>query len=69
MKPAYPDDLIRGAKARKRISNQKIADKKQMSTATVSKICNGKTNVELESLIKVADVLGFTVEIQFKKAA
>ncbi len=68
MKSVYPDDLIRGAKATRRISNSKIAIARKMSTATVSKICNGKTNVELGSLVKVAEELGFSVEIRFKKA-
>lgn len=69
MKKIYRDDLIRSAKAARRITNKKIASSNQMSTTTVSKICNGKTNVELESLRKVAEELGFEIEIQFKKKA
>lgn len=69
MKRLYRDDLIRSAKAAKRISNETIATNNQMSTTTVSKICNGKTNVELESLRKVAAELGFEIEVQFKKRA
>jgi len=69
MKSVYPADLIRGAKAAKRISNIKIAEKKGMSSTTVSKISNGKTNIQLDSLIQVADELGYSVEITFKKTA
>lgn len=67
MKSIYPDKDIRSAKAELRLSNQVIANRRKMSATTVSKICNGKTNVELDSLIKVASELGFIVEIQFIK--
>lgn len=62
---AYRDDLIRGAKAAKRLTNPDVARMAGLSIATVSAIMNGRPEVTLPSLQAVAFALGLDMHDLF----
>lgn len=62
----YRDDLIRSAKAAQKKTNEDIAQEAQLATATVSAICNGKEDILLSSLVKVAQVLNLQLSELFQ---
>lgn len=61
----YRDDLIRAKKAARKLTNEQIATKSGLHINTVREICNGKENIELPSLQKVANALGLSMSSLF----
>jgi transcriptional regulator with XRE-family HTH domain len=61
----YRTDLINGAMGKQRLTNEQVAEKAGVTTKVVSAVRNGKENIELPSLKKVADALGLSMEELF----
>lgn len=61
----YRADLINAAMGKGRLTNEQVAEKAGVSPKVVSAIRNGKENIELPSLRKVADALELTMEELF----
>jgi transcriptional regulator with XRE-family HTH domain len=64
---SYRADLIRAAKAAQKKTLEDLANATGLNPNTISDICNGKENPELQSLKKVADALGLSMELLFSK--
>lgn len=60
----YETILINEAMGRERLTNEKLAEKANLDPATVSRIRNGKLNVTLPSLLKVANALDLNLEVR-----
>jgi len=65
----YRDDLIRAAKAAQKKTLDALAQDTGLNPNTISDICNGKQNPELNSLKKVAEALGLDLETIFSQSS
>ena len=65
----YQSELIKGAMAEQGLRVEDVAKLSGLSTTTVSFIRNGKLNVKLPSLQKVADALDLELVVKFEKKA
>lgn len=61
----YDPQVIDEAIESKHLSNEKVAVSAGLSSGTVSSIRNGEENIRLPSLKRVANALGYEVEIRF----
>ena len=61
----YNSQIIDRAIEDKHLSNEKVAANAGLSSRTVSSIRNGEENIRLPSLKRVANALGYEVEIRF----
>lgn len=61
----YDPQVIDRAIASQHLSNEKVAVSAGLSSGTVSSIRNGEENIRLPSLKRVANALGYEVEIRF----
>lgn len=64
----YRDDLIRAKKAAKKLTIEDLVTVTGLNKNTISDICNGKDNPELNSLKKVAEALDIDLETLFSKS-
>lgn len=62
----YRDDLIRAQRAAKKLTQQQVADKSKVNINTYRAIENGKENIEVSTLQKVADALGLPMNHLFE---
>lgn len=62
----YRVDLINAAMGAERLTNEQVAEKAGVSPKVVSAIRNGRENIELPSLKKVAGALGLTMQQLFE---
>lgn len=53
----YNTELINEAMGKKRLTNEALAELSNVSVATVSYVRNGRTEIKLETLKKIADAL------------
>ncbi len=65
----YEAARINEAMGRGRITNELLAEKTKLDPGTISRIRNGKSNVMLPTLKKVADALDLELVIKFEKKA
>jgi transcriptional regulator with XRE-family HTH domain len=65
----YPTDLINAAMGAQRLTNEQVAAKATLSPKVVSAIRNGRENIRLPSLKKVADALNLDLIVKLKKKA
>jgi transcriptional regulator with XRE-family HTH domain len=72
----YRDDLIRAEKAAQKKTLEDLREITGLNKNTISDICNGKENVEVPTLKKVAEALNLPMSelfkvkgIQYRKAA
>lgn len=61
----YDPQVIDQAIESQQLSNEKVAVSAGLSSGTVSSIRNGEENIRLPSLKRVANALGYEVEIRF----
>lgn len=61
----YDPQVIDQAIESQHLSNEKVAVSAGLSSGTVSSIRNGEENIRLPSLKRVANALGYEVEIRF----
>jgi transcriptional regulator with XRE-family HTH domain len=61
----YDPQIIDEAIESQHLSNEKVAVSAGLSSGTVSSIRNGEENIRLPSLKRVANALGYEVEIRF----
>jgi transcriptional regulator with XRE-family HTH domain len=61
----YDPQVIDEAIESQHLSNEKVAVSAGLSSGTVSSIRNGEENIRLPSLKRVANALGYEVEIRF----
>jgi transcriptional regulator with XRE-family HTH domain len=61
----YDSQLIDKAIGEQNLTNEKLAVSAGLSSGTVSSIRNGEENIRLPSLKRVANALGYEVEIRF----
>lgn len=61
----YRDDLIRAKKAARKLTLEDLETKTGLNKNTISDICNGKENIELQSLQKIALALGISMSDLF----
>lgn len=55
----YRNDLLKGSKAERDMSVEKIADQSGVSKNTVSKILNGALNVTMQNVLAVCSAVEF----------
>lgn len=60
----YPHEKIKGAQAEKGMTNEQIAEAAGVNINTVTAVRKGK-NVKLDTLGKVANAVGFDLEVRF----
>lgn len=65
----YRYDLIASAMSDQNHTNESLAKACGLAVATVSSIRNGRENITLPSLIKIADELGLTMQELFEPKA
>ena len=61
----YNSQIINRAIEDRHLTNEKVAVNAGLSSRTVSSIRNGEENIRLPSLKRVANALGYEVEIRF----
>lgn len=61
----YNSQIIDRAIEDRHLTNEKVAVNAGLSSRTVSSIRNGEENIRLPSLKRVANALGYEVEIRF----
>lgn len=61
----YDTEVIDKAIEEQHLTNEKLAVSAGLSSGTVSSIRNGEENIRLPSLKRVANALGYEVEIRF----
>jgi transcriptional regulator with XRE-family HTH domain len=65
----YRSDLIRAAKAAKKLTLDDLEKSTGLNKNTISDICNGKETIELPSLQKVCEALNLKLSDVFSQSA
>lgn len=61
-------DIVRGEMDRRRLSQNQIAYRSGVGVATVSRLMNGATGCDLDTIVSIVEGLGGTVEIRMPGA-
>ena len=57
--------LIRNTRLIKGLTSTQLANRSNMKQPVISEIENGKSNVKIETIVRVAEALGLALEIDF----
>ena len=57
-------DIIRETMSRRNISQNAVGYRAGVSTATISRIVNGQTGVDFQTVVNIVEGLGGTVEVR-----